>query len=212
MLQWLDERLPISKTFKQIAKHPVPSFINPFYCFGGLTFLCFLLQVFTGIWLAFYYKPTPEEAYASIQFIMEEVRFGVVIRSIHHYSANLMILFLMIHMARVYFTGSFKKPRELNWITGVTLFLITLGFGFTGYSLPWDQISYWAAVVGTEIVSSIPVIGDNLLLMMRGALKVGDQTLLRFYVAHVIFFPLITIIGLVAHFIMVRIQGISRPL
>ncbi|AVX19794.1 cytochrome b6 [Carboxydocella sporoproducens DSM 16521] len=215
MKAWLIERFGTGwlETWKEIKEHPVPPHaLNPIYCLGGLTFLSFLIQAVTGIILALYYRPTPEEAYASIQFIMEQVSFGAMIRSVHHYAANIMVLLVMLHMLRVFYTGSFKKPRELNWVVGVLLYLLTLAFGFTGYLLPWDQVAYWASVVGTEIMGGIPVIGKYLMILARGGLKVTEFTLTRFYVAHVIILPLLAILLMGLHFLMVRLQGISEEL
>ncbi len=210
MKNWLNERFGTNEKWEKFSSHPVPKHaLNPIYCFGGLTFLAFLIQVVTGIFLALYYKPSPETAYASIEFIMNEVRFGAIVRSIHHWSANLMVVLVLLHMIRVFYTGSFKKPRELNWVVGVMLFIITLGFGFTGYILPWDQIGYWASTVGTEIAGGVPFIGKGIMALLRGGSKITDFTLIRFFIAHVVILPVITIILLGAHFMMIRIQGIS---
>jgi quinol-cytochrome oxidoreductase complex cytochrome b subunit len=182
------------------------------YCLGGITFALFVIQGITGTLLAFYYKPTPEEAYASIQAIETQVQFGASIRAIHHWSANGMIIMCVAHLLRVFITGAFKPPRELNWISGVLLFIITFGFGFTGYLLPWDQRAFWATTVGTEIGGGIPWIGDLALVFLRGAWDVGAVTLSRFYALHILVFPLAIVVLLGMHFIMVRRQGIARPL
>lgn len=213
MRKWLDVRFGTNEKWEKFSKHPVPKHaLNPIYCFGGLTLVAFLIQVVTGIFLALYYKPTPDTAYASIEFIMNEVRFGAVVRSIHQWSANLMVVLVLLHMIRVFYTGSFKKPRELNWVVGVMLFLITLAFGFTGYILPWNQIGYWASTVGTEIAGGVPFIGKDIMILLRGGLKITDFTLIRFFIAHIVILPVITIILLGAHFMMIRIQGISDEL
>jgi quinol-cytochrome oxidoreductase complex cytochrome b subunit len=182
------------------------------YCLGGITFALFIVQVITGIMLTFYYKPTPDAAYASILFIENEVRFGAAIRAIHHWSANGMVLMVVAHMARVFIHGAFKAPRELNWVSGVILLVITLGFGLTGYLLPWDQRAYWATTVASEIAGGIPQIGDLVLVFLRGGWDVTAVTLSRFYALHVIALPVIIIAFLGAHFLMVRRQGISKPL
>lgn len=213
MSQWLNERFEVGDSIEKFKNHPVPQHaLNPMYCLGGLTFLSFLLQVMTGICLAFYYRPTPEAAYTSVQFIMQEVSFGTIIRSIHHYTANIMIILVFLHMFRVFYTGSFKKPRELNWLAGSVLLCLTLAFGFTGYLLSWDQLSYWASVVGTEIVGGIPLIGHPLMLFLRGGLNVTAYTLTRFYVLHTMVLPILAGIFMLGHFIMIRIQGISDEL
>jgi len=210
---WVDERYEISEPLSKILNKPVPRFATSWwYCLGGITAFLFVIQGITGIMLAFYYKPTPEAAYASIQFIEAEVYFGSAIRMIHHWSANFMVIMCIAHMLRVFIMGAFKAPRELNWVSGVILLLVTLGFGLTGYLLPWDQRAFWATTVATEIAGSIPVIGDLALVFMRVGWDVADLTLSRFYSAHIMVLPLITVGFMVAHFLMVRRQGIKEPL
>jgi quinol-cytochrome oxidoreductase complex cytochrome b subunit len=162
--------------------------------------------------LAFYYKPTPDAAYASIQFIETEVRFGAGVRMIHHWAANGMIIVCGAHLLRVFITGAYKAPRELNWASGVLLFLLTLFFGFTGYLLPWDQRAYWATTVGTEIAGGIPDLGNLALLFLRVGWSITDLTLSRFYSLHVIALPIFTLLTMGLHFLMVRRQGLARPL
>ena len=158
---WVDERYEISDPLSKALSKPVPAWQRHWwYCLGGLSAFLFVVQGVTGVMLAFYYKPTPDAAYASIQFIENEVRFGSAIRMIHHWAANGMIVMVTAHMIRVFISGAFKPPRELNWISGVILFVVTLGFGFTGYLLPWDQRAYWATTVGSEIAGSLPAIGE----------------------------------------------------
>ena len=134
-----------------------------------------IVQGITGIMLAFYYKPTPAEAYLSIQFIENEVLLGSAVRMIHHWSANGMIVLAIAHMLRVFIMGAYKAPRELNWVSGVVLLTMTLLFGFTGYLLPWDQRAYWATTVGTEIAGSIPVIGELALVFLRGGWNITSE-------------------------------------
>ena len=162
--------------------------------------------------LAFYYKPTPAEAYASIQFIENEVLLGSAVRMIHHWSANGMIVLAFAHMLRVFIMGAYKKPRELNWVSGVVLLTMTLAFGFTGYLLPWDQRAYWATTVGTEIAGGIPVIGELALVFLRGSWNITSLTLSRFFALHILILPLVTVTTMGLHFIMVRKQGIMKPL
>lgn len=210
---WIDERYRVSDPLTKILNKPVPKYaLRWFYCLGGITAFLFVTQAVTGIMLAFYYKPTPEAAFASIQYIETQVRFGSSIRMIHHWAANLMIVVCIAHMLRVFIMGAYKKPRELNWVSGVVLLLLTLVFGFTGYLLPWDQRAYWATTVGSEIAGSIPVIGNLALIFLRVGWDVSGQTLSRFYALHVIAVPIFTIVFMGAHFIMVRRQGIARPL
>lgn len=212
-VEWVDERYSVVEPMREILAKPVPRFATHWmYCLGGITFLLFIIQGITGTLLAFYYKPTPAEAFASIQFIENEVRFGAAIRAIHHWSANGMVVMVIAHMLRVFLTGAFKAPREFNWITGVTLFIITLGFGLTGYLLPWDQRAFWATTVSTGIAGGIPQIGDLALVFMRGGWEVTAITLSRFYALHVLVLPLSIVVLLFMHFWMVRRQGIARPL
>ena len=213
--EWIDERVKLSKYWDAIAKHPVPPHVsdgvrtNPVYCLGGIAFLCFIILVITGMFLAMYYKPTPDEAYDSIRYIMEEVPMGAFIRSVHRWAANMMIAAVMLHMIRVYFTGAYKPPRELNWVIGVLLFLLTTAFGFTGYLLPWDQLAYWATTIGIQINSGIPVVGPYIGKLLMGGSEIGPNTLSRFYAIHTIVLPVTLALLLGAHFILVRIHGIS---
>lgn len=210
---WLDERYQLSEFLEPILSKPVPEWQRRWwYCLGGLTFTLFLVQGITGIMLAFYYKPTPAEAYASIQFIESEVMLGSAVRMIHHWSANGMIVMACAHMLRVFIMGAYKPPRELNWVSGVVLLVMTLAFGFTGYLLPWDQRAYWATTVGTEIAGSIPVIGQLALIFLRAGWNITSLTLSRFFALHVLILPLITVATMGLHFIMVRKQGIMKPL
>jgi hypothetical protein len=212
-VEWVDERFDIVKPAKKALEKPVPLFATRWmYCLGGITFTFFMIQVVTGILLAFYYKPTPEAAYQSILFIENEVRFGAAVRAIHHWSANGMVVMVVAHMLRVFIYGAFKAPRELNWVSGVLLLILTLGFGLTGYLLPWDQRAYWATTVASEIAGGIPQIGDLVMVFLRGGWDVTAVTLSRFYALHVIALPVFILILLGAHFLMVRRQGIKEPL
>lgn len=213
LVDWFEERYQVAEPLSKILKKPVPLYATRwFYCLGGITAFLFIVQGLTGILLAFYYKPTAAEAYASIQFIETEVRFGSAIRAIHHWSANGMIVMCIAHMLRVFIMGAFKAPRELNWVSGVVLLILTLAFGFTGYLLPWDQRAFWATTVGTEIAAAIPVIGNLALVFLRVGWSVDDLTLGRFYGLHVIIVPLATVLFMLAHFMMVRRLGIKKPL
>lgn len=210
---WLEERFELSELLETFLRKPVPRHARAWwFCLGGITFFLFFIQVVTGILLAIYYRPTPDEAYASVLMIMNDVSFGWLIRSMHAWAANLMILFVFLHMLRVFITGAYKPPRELNWVVGVFLLMITLAFGFTGYLLPWDQVAYWATTVGTEIVGGIPVVGKPLLVLLRGGEEITGLTLSRFFAIHVLVLPVIIVVLLAAHFAMVRRQGISGPL
>ncbi|MGD2040245.1 MAG: cytochrome b N-terminal domain-containing protein [Anaerolineae bacterium] len=213
MWDWFDERLDVRIPLEAFLKKPVPKHaIRWYFCLGGITFALFAIQGVTGILLSLYYRPTPGEAYESILFIMNNVRFGWLIRSIHSWSASLMIAFCVAHMLRVFITGSYKNPRELNWVAGVVLLLLTLAFGFTGYLLPWDQKALWGSTVGSEILGIIPGIGGWLLGLLRGGMEITGLTLTRFYGIHMLVLPVLAFIFLAVHFIIIRRQGISGPL
>lgn len=188
---------------------PVPGWINYFYCFGGITFTLFIVQLLTGLLLSAHYTPSEAEAYKSIQHLHLNVPLGHLLRSVHHWAANLMVVMVTLHMLRVFITGSYKNPRELNWIAGAVLLLMTLGFGFTGYLLPWDEKAYWATVIGTNMLGSVPFIGPALAAFVRGSAEVNGQTLLRFYSMHLLWFPVITALFLWVHFHILRRLGIS---
>lgn len=210
--QWFQERLEIQGISDDITSKYVPPHVNIFYCLGGITLVCFLIQFATGFAMTFYYKPTVAEAFTSIQYIMNEVSFGWLIRSIHRWSASMMVLMMILHIFRVYLTGGFKKPRELTWVTGVVLAVITVTFGVTGYSLPWDQVGYWAVKIVSGVPAAVPVVGDLVVELMRGGESVGQATLTRFYSLHIFVLPWSIAVFMLAHFLMIRKQGISGPL
>ena len=169
---WVDDRYQIKAPMEKALSKPVPRHaLKWFYCLGGITALLFVVQAITGILLAMYYQPTPEAAYASIQYIETQVRFGAAIRAIHHWAANGMIVMCVAHMIRVFITGAYRAPRELNWVGGTLLFIMTLAFGFTGYLLPWDQRAFWATTVGTEIAGGLPDVGPLALVFLRAGTK-----------------------------------------
>ena len=210
---WVDERLEMHDYIKKdILDKPIPKGLNLSYCFGGITFFLFVMLAVTGYFMTLYYVPSPEQAYDAVDYLTFEVPMGQVIRGIHYWSGNLMMVTIFLHMLRVFIYGAYKKPREINWISGVFLFCLVMGFGFTGYLLPWDQKAYWATKVGTSIMGTVPVVGDYTLRLMRGGPDLGALTLTRFYTLHVLFLPLVTVIFLLAHFVMIRKQGISSPL
>ena len=208
----LDQRLDVKEGLQKLLKKPVPKKLNFLYCFGGMTFLLFVIQVVTGILLAIYYKPSAADAYTSVKFITNVVPLGWLIRQIHAWGANLMIITVLIHMGRVYFHGAFKNPRELNWMVGVVLLALTMCFGFTGYLLPWDQKSFWGTTIGTEVAGGVPLIGSYLLVLLRGSQNVTGDTLTRFYSVHVLILPWITAMFLAVHFAMIKRQGVAKPL
>ncbi len=183
------------------------------YCLGGLSFFMFLGLTVTGVLLMFYYVPSVERAYADIQALETNVRFGLLLRNLHRWMAHAMIILVLLHMMRVFYTGAYKPPREFNWVVGVILFILTLLLSFTGYLLPWDQLAFWAITVGTTMVGSAPVLGDESRFLLLGGFEVGPNALIRFYTLHVIGLPLIISIFLAVHFWRVRRDGgLARPL
>lgn len=209
IFDYLNTRLGFMSRHRRVMDKPVPLGLNYFYCFGGITFTLIIVQLLTGLFLSVHYTPSEAEAYRSIQRLHKTVPLGLVLRSMHHWTANLMVVMVILHMFRVFITGSYKNPRELNWIAGALLFAMTLSFGFTGYLLPWDQKAYWATVVGTNMLGSIPVIGPSLAAMVRGGVEVTGQTLLRFYSMHILWLPILTALFLWVHFHILRRIGIS---
>ncbi len=182
-------------------------------CLGGLSFFLFILLTITGIFLMFYYTPTVEQAYADTQALSTNVAFGSLVRNMHRWGAHLMVLTVFLHMSRVFYHGAYKPPREFNWVVGVVLLLLTLLLSFTGYLLPWDQLALWAVTVGTNMAGFVPVVGDQVKFALLGSAEVTANTLLRWYVLHVLFFPFIIVIFMAVHFWRVRKDGgISGPL
>jgi menaquinol-cytochrome c reductase cytochrome b subunit len=217
---WIDERIDITPIWRDIADHEVPEHVNPahhfsafVYCFGGLTFFVVVIQILSGMFLTMYYVPDIENAWKSVYYLQTEVAHGQIVRGMHHWGASVVIVMLLLHTLRVFFQGSYKKPRELNWMVGVLLFFVMLGLGFTGYLLPWDNKAYFATQVGLEIAEQVPVIGDELKTLLAGDEEiVGAQTLTRFFAIHVFFLPAALFALLAIHFILIRRQGISGPL
>ncbi|KGA99126.1 cytochrome B6 [Alkalihalobacillus alcalophilus ATCC 27647 = CGMCC 1.3604] len=216
---YVDERLDITPMWRDIADHEVPEHVNPahhfsafVYCFGGLTFFVTVIQILSGMFLTMYYAPDIINAYNSVAYLQQEVAFGVIVRGMHHWGASLVIVMMFLHTLRVFFTGSYKKPRELNWVVGVLIFFVMLALGLTGYLLPWDMKAYFATVVTLQIAESVPFIGGFAKALLAGGDIVGAVTLTRFFAIHVFFLPAALLGLLAAHFIMIRRQGISGPL
>ncbi len=208
MLDWLDERVGLLAVWSTIFDRKVPK-VNWWYTLGSASLFLAIMQALTGIFLSIYYVPTPEEAYSSVEYIMNDVAFGWLVRGMHHWGATLMVVAVFVHMLRVFYYGAYKYPREVTWITGVLLFLITMGLGFTGYLLPWNQRAYWATAVGTSIVGTVPLVGDFLLRVLRGGDDLTLVTLSRFFGVHIWFLPaaLFGLIGI--HLYLVIRNGIS---
>jgi cytochrome b6 len=209
---WLEERLPLA-AIRGFATHktvPVHRY-SIFYFLGGMALFFFVLQVATGVLLMLYYRPSADEAFESVEFLMTTVTFGWLIRSIHSWSANLMIFFAFLHLASVYFLKAYRAPRELTWVSGCLLFFVLLAFGFSGYLLPWNQLAYFATKVGTDIAGSVPVVGEWTLRFLRGGDQVGGGTLSRFYGWHVAILPAVATVLLAFHLVQVQSQGMSVP-
>ncbi len=209
---WLEERLGLASIRVFLAHKMVPVHAHTmWYYFGGITLFLFVIQVLTGTLLLLYYRPSPAEAYESVQFIMTRVQFGWLIRSIHSWSANLMILSAFIHMFSVVFLRAFRRPRELTWLSGIALLGLVLAFGFSGYLLPWNTVSYFATKVGTDMAAAVPVVGHYIARFLRGGNDVGGATLTRFFGFHVAVLPGITTLLLLAHLVLVQKHGMSSP-
>lgn len=209
---WIEERLDLPAVRKLLAHKTVPRHsATMWYYFGGITLFLFLLQIATGILLLMYYRPTPTEAYESVQFIMTRVRFGWLIRSIHHWAANLMILSAFVHMFSVVFLRAWRRPREMTWLSGLALLGLSLGFGFSGYLLPWNTVSFFATKIGSDVAGSVPLIGDALGRFLRGGEDVGGATLTRFFGIHIALLPAITSLLLMVHLALVQAFGMSTP-
>jgi quinol-cytochrome oxidoreductase complex cytochrome b subunit len=179
---------------------------------GFFTAFFFFIELFTGLILMIYYSPSPERAYTSILEIMNRIPFGQLLRDIHRFGAEGMVIFTVLHMLRTFFTGSYKKDRSFTWLTGLVLLAITLALSFSGYLLPWDQLAYWAVTVGTSMADAVPIIGEQLNLLLRGAPDIGANGLLRFYLGHVVLFPLAAVLVISIHYYKVaREHSISQP-
>ncbi len=207
---WLEARLDLEAARQAVRHKVVPVHRHTlWYYFGGMSLFLFGIQVATGVLLVLYYRPSAEQAYESVQFIMTEVSFGWLIRSIHSWSANLLVATLLIHLFSTYFTHAYRKPRELTWVTGVLMFGLILFFGFSGYLLPWNTLAYFATKVGTDVAGQVPGIGHLLLRILRGGEEVTGATLSRFYGIHVAILPLLTTFLLAIHLVLVQAQGMS---
>ncbi len=209
---WVNSRLPVARVL-EVARHKtVPIHRQTvFYYLGGMTLFFFIVQVVTGIMLMLYYRPSAEEAFESVEFIMTSVPFGWLIRSIHSWSANLMVFFAFAHLATVFMMKAYRPPREITWISGCLLLFIAMAFGFSGYLLPWNQLAFFATKVGTDIAGSVPFIGEWTLRFLRGGDHVTGGTLSRFYGWHVAILPAITTVLLGLHLVLVQLQGMSVP-
>jgi cytochrome b6 len=209
---WLDERISLGPLRQAVLHKTVPLHrYSVFYYLGGMTLFFFGVQVVTGILLMLYYRPAPDGAFESVEFLMTTVSFGWLLRSIHSWSANLMIFFAFVHLASVFFMKAYRRPRELTWITGCIALFLALGFGFSGYLLPWNQLSFFATRVGTDIAGVVPGVGPWFLRFLRGGDRITGGTLSRFYGWHVAILPAIMTFVLGFHVLLVQTLGMSVP-
>ena len=220
VVNWLDERYPFTKAVDEALYQRVPNFANAFYyCFGGMVFILIVFMLLTGVFLSFYYVPdagTPgnSPAYNSVLFIQNTQYLGWLIRGVHFWGANLLIIMVLIHMARVYWTGSYRAPRALNWIVGVIMLLCILLLSLTGYLLPWDNKAYFATQVTIKIggLTPPPQLGALIREVLQGGAVVGPATLQRFFTIHVFLLPALIVLLMYVHFRFIRAHGISEPL
>ena len=210
---WMQERFHIlNPVIDYLKKKEVPKHrLSLWYYFGGLTLFFFSIQIITGLLLLLYYRPTEAEAFARFVYIQTEVPFGWLIRQVHAWSANLMVLMAFIHMFSTFFMKAYRKPRELIWISGFVLLILTLGFGFTGYLLPWNELAYFATQIGTEVPKVVPG-GEFLVRVLRGGEEVGGETLTRMFAMHVVLLPGLVLLFLSAHLFLVQVLGASSPI
>ena len=213
VINWLDERIDLDGIRHFIAEKTVPVHAHKvWYYMGGITLFLVGVQVATGILLLLYYRPSADEAYESVQFIVSQVQFGWLIRNVHSWSGNLLIAVAFVHMFSTFFMKAYRKPRELTWLSGVLLLFLMLGFGFSGYLLPWNELAFFATKVGTGMAGAVPLVGDFLVRFLRGGDEVTGATLMRFYGMHVAVLPLIMTALLALHLLLVQRQGMSVPL
>ena len=212
-MDWLKSRFPIfdKDMIVRGLQEPVPSHLKKWWwCLGGAPAYLFAVQAVTGIMLTFYYVPNPHEAYESVWRITHTIPLGWWIRSLHKWSANLMVISVILHVMRVYFTGAYRAPRELNWVFGAVLMIITLLFSFTGYSLVYEQLAFWGATVATNLMDSVPVMGEHLARFIRGGDVIGANTLTRFFIFHIGVLPTAIVVFMGLHLIMVRTHGVTQ--
>jgi quinol-cytochrome oxidoreductase complex cytochrome b subunit len=210
--QWFKDRFPVDSVVEFANKKRVPTFYGSMWYFlGGISLFLFIIQVITGILLVLYYQPGESTSFESVKFIVSKVEFGWLVREIHAWSANLFIFFIFSHMFTVFFAKAYRKPREMTWISGMVLLLMSLVFGFSGYLLPWNELAFFATKVGTDIAGVLPWVGDFMLKLLRSGDEVSGATLTRFYGIHTAVLPLFFTVFLALHLALIQIQGMSVP-
>jgi len=209
---WLHERIPLSaEHLAELTNEPVPNHLKKWwFCLGGTPAYLFVVQIVTGILLALYYQPAPATAYESIRYITEEATYGWFLRSMHKWAATLMIATMILHQMRVYFTGAYRRPRELNWVIGMCLLMATLLTGFTGYSLVFEQLSYWGATVAANISDAVPLVGRFAKQMLLGGDEYNARTLSRLYILHAAVLPTTIVMLVICHIAQVRMHGVTE--
>jgi quinol-cytochrome oxidoreductase complex cytochrome b subunit len=212
LADWIRERLPVSgDQLRELTNEPVPNHLKRWwFCLGGTPAYLFVVQIVTGVLLAFYYQPSPQTAYESVRYITEEATYGWYIRGLHKWAATLMIAAVILHQMRVYFTGAYRKPREINWMVGMCLLLSTLLAGFTGYSLVYEQLSYWGATVAANITDTLPVVGGFLKRMLLAGESYNERTLSRLFILHGAVLPVAMVMLLLIHITILRLQGVTE--
>ncbi|MDO9225204.1 MAG: cytochrome bc complex cytochrome b subunit [Pseudomonadota bacterium] len=212
LLNWVDARFPLTSSYKaHLSEYYAPKNFNFWYFFGSLAMLVLVIQIVTGIFLTMHYKPDAQMAFASVEYIMRDVDFGWLIRYIHSTGASMFFVVVYLHMFRGLLYGSYRQPRELIWVFGVTIYLVLMGEAFMGYLLPWGQMSYWGAQVIVNLFATVPFIGEDLSILIRGDYVIGDATLNRFFAFHVIALPLVLLGLVVAHLVALHEVGSNNP-
>jgi ubiquinol-cytochrome c reductase cytochrome b subunit len=209
--QWLEERAGTSTLLRVIFQRNIPLGVGVFYTLGFAAAFVFLLQVATGVVLALYYAPTPDHAYESVAYVNNDVTFGRVVRGLHHWGSSAMVVLVVAHLIVVFTLAAYKRPREVTWLLGVGLLVLTLAFAFTGYLLPWDEKAYWATSVGTNMIGTVPFVGQFLIRVARGGSELGAASLTRFYAVHTLILPGVLTALLAAHVALVIKHGVSVP-
>lgn len=210
---FLRERYQLGGLGELMTHKTVPVHRHTFwYYWGGMTLVLMAIQFASGILLMLYYRPSAQEAFESVRFIMTKVQFGWLVRSVHAWSAHFVIFSAMVHLASTFFLKAYRPPRELTWVTGVLLLFLLMGFGFTGYLLPWNTLAFFATKVGTEIAGIVPLLGPQIQMVLRGGSDVTDVTLTRFFWFHIAVLPLGLVAVLMMHLLMIQLQGMSKPL